>query len=1003
MLSFPPPHISKRTTLLKAVSRYVFLLLPFPLFAQQAKFQHIGLDEGLSQDIVTAIAQDSLGFMWFGTEDGLNKYDGYGITVFKHNARDTNSLPSNVISTLMVDSRGRMWVATSRGVCIIEMDGRFLAPPELANGYALFCQGNEGDVWISTGAGLFRHMLDGRTLRISTGPVLWSGANAILLDHQHHRLLAGTMSGLSVFPISNDTLSLAQKTRGVELLRGKTVTALCQTTSGELFVTTRDDGLYRLDSNLEEARRYLHDLHDPTSLSDFRTLVLSEDSQQRLWVGTFSGLDRFDAATEKFVRYTSEDDGLRGDRVYSLCVERNGALWVGTYRGGVNRLDPRRQKFGHVGYQNHAGGLLAHEVFSLLETREEDLWVGTEAGLFRRRKNRDGFVHYTHDPRKPRSLRSRAVFSLFQRSNGEIWVGGDDGAVSRFEPRGEEFVRYDIPNANAIRVIYEAGSGPLLVGTEARGAFALDSVNQKFIPWQVRVDSVGSPAGVWAMRRDRKGFLWLGTFYIPYIVRIDPHTQIASHITADANEHALVTPSVRTFCETNDDALYLGTWGGGFARYDRSTDRYEWYGENEGLPSNYVKSMQSDDRGRLWIATEKGLARFDPRTESFRTYGVEDGLQSNFFWSGSSWKGKDGMLYFGGTNGFNMFHPDSIMENLDVPPVVITRMRVLDRPLRIPGDRAVTLTHDADFFSFEFVALDYTIPGRNQYAYKLEGFDRDWINAGTRRYAAYTHLDPGKYLFTVKGSNGDGVWNEEGASIAVTILPPYWMTWWFRGAIVLAVAAGLYGIYRYRLNQVLRVERLRQRIAQDLHDDIGTNLSAIVVASQVIRQQRLATPEVLHQVGDISSIALRTQELMRDIVWMLNPRNDTLQEFIGRMKHECALLFRGMDYSFTAPEGELQAKTTLEFKRNVFLIYKEMLNNTIKHAGATRVLVQINFDDSTLKVRVQDNGVGFDPERLYQGSGLLNMRNRAERIGASLRILSSPGNGSSIELEARIA
>jgi two-component sensor histidine kinase len=509
------------------------------------------------------------------------------------------------------------------------------------------------------------------------------------------------------------------------------------------------------------------------------------------------------------------------------------------------------------------------------------------------------------------------------------------------------------------------------------------------------------------MYQDRPGFLWLGTFYLPYIVRVDPATQKAAKIYQD-NQHegALVIPSVRAFCENVDGTLYLGTWAAGFARFNRQSDNYTWYTEINGLSNNYVKAMQSDAGGRIWIATEKGLARFDPKTESFRTYTVEDGLQSNFFWSGSSCKGRDGKLYFGGTNGFNVFHPDSISENMNIPLVVITSVRVLDKPFPISGegrDRTINLRYEADFFSFEFVALDYTFPERNQYAYMLEGFDKNWVKSGNRRYAAYTHLDPGRYLFRVRGSNNDGVWNETGTAIAIVIAPPYWMTWWFRGFILVTIATGLYGFYRYRLNQVLKVERLRQRIGRDLHDDIGTNLSAIVIASQVIRQQRQASPEVLEQVDDIGGIALKTQELMRDIIWMLNPRNDTLKEFVARMKHEAARLFKTVDYSFSAPERELPEKVSLDFKRNMFLIYKEALNNIVRHAQARNVNITISVHDNTLKLTLGDDGLGFDPEKTSQGNGLVNMHSRAQHIGAALRVSSAPGKGCTLELEAKIA
>lgn len=977
-------------------------------YSQSLKFQHIGVEQGLSQDIVTAIARDSLGFMWFGTEDGLNRYDGYTMLTFKQDPRDTTSLYTSIIRSLMVDSFGRLWIGTT-GYCSI-MDPATLRMKRLAESVSAFCEGGDSVVLFSTDTGLHRYHPDGRIERIASDEK-WLRANVMYFDKKANLLFAGSVSGLRIFSLFHNILTPRSSSSATKALEGKDVCAICRSSSGDIFVGTINAGLFRISSDLERVEQFVHDENNPQSLSDNRVLTLNKDHRQRIWVGTFDGLDLFDAHSGSFVRYKDDNaqNGLRGVRVYAICPDPNGALWVGTYRGGVNRHDPHRQKFTHVAYEpDKQGGLRGQNVFSITETDDGDLWVGTDNGLFRRRKGATLFRQYKKNPRTSHTLSSDVIFALCQRQNGELWAGGMDGVAGRYEPASDGFVRYRLPVpevGGAIRSMYETRDGRLLVGTESRGAFVLDSLRQKFVDWEVHGDTAQS-AGVWTMYEDRAGFLWLGTFYVSYIVRFSPGSKTSEKIYADAtHETGLVIPSVRTFCENFDQSLYLGTWGGGFARYDHRSNQYSWYTESKGLSSNYVKAMQSDAKGKIWIATEKGLTRYDPKTESFRTYTVEDGLQSNFFWSGSSWKGKGGKLFFGGTNGFNEFHPDSVSDNANIPRVVITSVRVLDKPFPIQdeeGGRTINLSYRADFFSFEFVALDYTSPERNQYAYKLEGFDEKWVNAGPRRYAAYTHLDPGRYVFRVKGSNSDGVWNEAGASMIVIISPPYWMTWWFRSALVLALASGLYGIYRYRLNQIIRVERLRQRIARDLHDDIGTNLSAIVIACEVIRQQQQASPAILEQVKEIGNISINAQELTHDIVWMLDPKNDTLKEFIGRMKHEAARLFKGIEYSVSAPEGELPDKVSLEFKRNMFLIYKEALNNIVRHARAGRVDIHLAFENAMLTLRITDDGVGFDIGKASHGNGLVNMRARAEHIGAVLRLESSPGKGSILELEVRI-
>lgn len=993
----------------RATFALCLVLAPFSsiLNAWQLKFQHIGAEEGLSQDIVTSIVQDSLGFMWFGTEDGLNRYDGYGMTVFKNNPRDTNSLSSNAIGALMVDAGGRLWVATTNGTSVMESGtskfNRINLPPNEVERMAEPCVGPDSTVWILTGSGLYRHSHEGKTSLVSAGAENISPGRVLLFDQRKRKLIVGTSAGLMVFSASGDTLI----PEPIGLLRDHKVSALCRSSSGDIFVGTLDAGLFRLNSGLETVEQYRFRESDQGTLSDNRVLSLAEDHQQRLWVGTFSGLDMLDRASGTFTRYRDENDisGLRGDRVYSIFVDRSGVLWVGTYRGGINRFDPHRQRFAHVAYEPHkVGGLHARDVYSLLETDDGDLWVGTNNGLFRRANGTLPFRQYNHDPLRQGSLSSDGIFALCQRRNGELWIGCADGVVNRYVKAQDGFVRYPFPKGNPIRSIYETRDGRLLVGTDSKGAFVLDSIEHRFVPWEGLGDST-HPAGVWTMYQDRPGFLWLGTFYIPYIVRIDPGTQIAVKIYADAQrEGALTIASVRSFCESVNGTLYLGTWAGGFARFDRQSDSFTWYTEVDGLPSNYVKAILPDARGRIWIATEHGLARFDPKTASFRTYTVEDGLQSNFFWSGSGCRGKDGKLYFGGTNGFNEFHPDSISENMNIPPVVITSVRVLDKPVPIPAggdDRTIELTYEADFFSFEFVALDYTFPGRNQYAYMLEGFDRDWVKSGTRRYAAYTHLDPGRYVFRVRGSNNDGIWNETGTALAIVIAPPYWMTWWFRSLAVLVLAAALYGVYRYRMSRLLEIEQMRGRIAADLHDDVGSELGHIALASQLLARKVSLPEREQHQLFSIGASALHASEMMREVVWFMNPTNDSLRNVILKMRSLADAQLNGLDVAFDAPLEDLSDGMDPEVKRNIVLMYKEILHNIAKHARATKVSVRVQVHSHRLQITISDNGVGFEPAAPFHGNGLKNLRSRATHIRGDLSIASAAGKGTTVDLAVK--
>jgi len=356
-------------------------------------------------------------------------------------------------------------------------------------------------------------------------------------------------------------------------------------------------------------------------------------------------------------------------------------------------------------------------------------------------------------------------------------------------------------------------------------------------------------------------------------------------------------------------------------------------------------------------------------------------------------------MYFGGDKGLNFFLPDSIQDNPVPPPVVITGFRIFDHQQQPSTwkNRTIALNYEQDFISFDFVGLDYTNSARNQYAYMLEGFDRDWVQAGTRRYAAYTHLDGGTYTFRVKASNSDGVWNTEGASLTITISPPFWNTWWFRISAIVITAVTISVGFRVRLRHQLALERLRQRIAGDLHDDVGTELSSIVLGSQYLARTLPLKESDRTQVEKLGVIARNTHEMMRDIVWMLRSDNDTLDELIVKMREVAAHLLGEIRYTFNAPSPGESKQLQLETKRNFFLFYKEVLNNIVRHSGATTVTISMASSDGSMELMVIDNGRGFDQNH-GSGAGLGNLRTRAEAMKADLLIEPNPGNGTIIRL-----
>ena len=456
--------------------------------------------------------------------------------------------------------------------------------------------------------------------------------------------------------------------------------------------------------------------------------------------------------------------------------------------------------------------------------------------------------------------------------------------------------------------------------------------------------------------------------------------------------------------EDAQGALWLGTVSGlnklvlgeGAAPQTPSFTRYT---EKDGLPNDFIYGILGDAEGNLWLSTNKGLSKFNDRLppgKKFRNYDVQDGLQNNEFNVGAYHRGHSGALYFGGVNGFNIFFEQRVKDNSHAPPVVLTAFRVFNEEVALDTAvaeiKTLALSHQQNFFSFDFAALDFTQPEKNRYAYKMEGFDRDWVQAETRRYASYTNLDPGQYVFRVKGANNDGVWNENGAAVKITIRPPFWKTWWFRLLAAAAAFGALSLLYRYRVSRLLEMERLRVRIASDLHDDIGSTLTKISLHSELIQHSADAgeIKESLRKIGAMSRELITT---MSDIVWSIDARNDTMGDLVDRMREFAAgvLPAKAIAFSFDATALVLPQKLPVNVRQNVYLIFKEAVNNITKHAEASHVAIQLKSSNGTFSMTVSDDGKAWRDDENQTGQGLRNMRMRAERIGGRLEIYRDPG------------
>lgn len=1037
------------------------MILPARLAGEgeSLKFRRLAPEQGLSQSSVNAIAQDSQGYLWFGTQDGLNRYDGYTFKVYRYNPSDAASLSDNYIWRLLVDRQGTLWIGTYSGglnrydpardnFLIYRHDPRDSTSLPGNNVSALY-QDRSGVLWVGTWAGGLSRLDTAGNKFVNyyhdpqdSTSLIHHSVGAILEDAGGD-LWVGTWNGLS-------RLRQADRERGRFThyrpapggLPHPAVWTLYEDPAnpGEIWIGTYGGGICRFRKDSGKFMPFPPDRGKPAASPGKLITSLWKDRSGNLWIGAYDeGLSRYQPAEERLERYRHNPAGslsLSSNEVLSLLEDRSGALWIGT-GNGLSIYDRRREDF--ILYHYRSGdprGLSHNKVRAVWEDRSGGLWVGTKGdGLNYRAPGSGHFQVFRHDPNNRYSLSDDRITCIYERRNGELWIGTEDGGLNRYDPRRGRFERFRHREGqpaslshNSIMALCEDRDGNFWIGTSGGGLNRYQPQRQDFAHYTSDPNTANSLSGnwIWALYEDREGALWVGTWGRG-VTRFDPENgRFTRYLHDPADSLSLSNNTVWSITEDPRGNLWMGTWGGGLNLFERTKERFYHLTEQDGLPNNVVYGILPDSSGSLWISTNQGLARLSwkysgnegafggkiadlKRNLQIEKYDVSDGLQGNEFNQGAFGKGKSGILYFGGINGLNAFYPERIHQNRFIPPVVITTFRVFEKPLEvyqaIRRGECLTFPYTENYFSFEYAALDFTAPRKNQYAYILEGLNEDWIYAGARRFVSYTHLDPGDYIFRAKGSNSDGIWNDHGVSLRIRITPPFWATWWFRALLAAALGVTVYGIYRYRLKRLLEIERLRIRLAADLHDEIAGNLSSIATFGKIIQNEVTSSVPALGTLPLLERVIQLSQEsvtAIRDIIWAIDPRPETLENLLLRVQDMAAGACRGGQIAFhfhLPPAVQLPSRNLQpEQRKDLWLLLKEVVQNAIKHAGATKISIRTVYKSGMLEIVVADNGKGFDPARKTSGKGMSTMRGRVRRQKGQMKIDSAPGRGTKVIL-----
>ena len=798
---------------------------------ENARFGQLTIEDGLSHTWVQAILKDSRGFLWFGTQDGLNRYDGTGFKVYRNDPNDPHSIPSNVAGVLFEDSQKRLWIGSawgSTGVALydpmLDRFTGFMPRPGEASGNSVraIIEDANGMLWLGTDNGIAR--LDPGTGAIQRYPILPEDQAgqpeaqvASLYEDSRQRIWVGGSAGLLRFDRAKGTYERwpgnADDANG---LHRAEVWDFYEDRQGRLWIGTLGSGLHYLDPDTGRDVRYLPDPARPDSIGNARVRRIIPDGQGRLYLGLENaGLDVMDLGTGRFRHFLPDIDdetSISSNSIWDLYLDDQGTLWIGTFNGGVNILSPHLQRFRLM--RAGRGRLSDPHVASVLEDRRGTLWVGTDGGGLDRVDPGTGrFTYYRHNPDDPTTIGSDAVWALLEDSRGNFWLGGWAGGLGLLDRATGRVTRYrHDPNDPASLVsdhiwrVLELRTGELLVVTQ-QGADLFDRDTGRFRRLRSLYPEAGDGA-LYAAAEDAQGGLWLaGDTFVGYIDRRNATVTRFRHDPEDSE--SLGRGWAQAVFIDSRGTVWLGTEGG-LSAYEPKSGTWHRYTVEDGLSHNSILGIAEDDQGHLWVSTGRGLCKMIgavglPDKPKILSFDVHDGLQGREFARNACFRSATGRLYFGGSRGLNSFLPRDVVENPEPPTVVLTDLRIRNEPVRPGADgspldvaigetRRLTLSPDDTMVTFEFAALSYVIPKKNKFKYRLDPFETQWNEAGQQNTATYTYLPRGKeFTFRVAASNNDGVWNEDGVALAVYVTPRWyerWITWIVVAAALLTAAAG---------------------------------------------------------------------------------------------------------------------------------------------------------------------------------------------------------------------
>ena len=1010
------------------------LLISCTAFAQnrQFVFTRLSTKEGLASNIVYNVMQDKRGFMWFATANGLQRYDGRKVIYFRVPQTEENYLPSTAISQIFEDINGNFWVRAEKEVGIFD-------PATFRYKRAVITASQDA---ISRSDFELKHD--------SRGNVFLLLRKSVILTYNK---------------VNNE---FSDKDNPFTIPPGWKINHFVEDPVSHNYWMAGDSGVAIYDVRKKELYyRGKNPLQIPLlNDSDFNSYIsaLYIDRQQKAWMVSWpshrSG-ERFSSYDMKHNKFVTDTSGLYNStpsyhELHRFFQQTTGDLWA-----YGRRLLFHKDPSGSFQYMRNEHidefGIRYDIIYHIYEDREHNVWLATDQGVYIVNTAAQPFTSVRYEgPNNESGDRSATSFSEFQN---KLLVGTWGSGILSFDSGlhtvGNNFVspaaiRKD-PNYSLVwTVLAERNGKRIWAGCQAGrliihdvlsdktvylnpAVFGLKTVRQlvqdrndniwmgtqygHLIRWQQH-DGQPDPQSfelvrelnsiVYKLYIDNKGFLWVCTSLYG-VFKIDPSTgnTIAQYHSRLENGKSLSAQEATDIIQYNDSLYFIAS--GGLDLLNVNTGKIELLTNDLGFGTHSIRSLQLDDAGMLWIGSLNGLSRFNMKRKNFTSFSQKDGVLNGDFMPGASFRRTNGQLLFGNPNDFVVFHPSAVVRSTAPPNVSITDFKIFNT--YIPPDSIlkldkVRLDPKQNSITIEFASLSFVEKDKMVYFFKLEGVDKDWVQTERLQFANYTLLPAGNYTFMVRCENGDGIPSPGITTLKIFIRPPFWQTWWFLLLSLLAVASLIYLVHRIRLNRIIDMQKVRTRIARDLHDDMGSTLSTINILSEMakmkVHSDTAKTDEYLHKISDNSS---RMMEAMDDIVWSINPLNDSMAKITARMREFATgvLEAKNIDFTFHVDEAVKELKLDMEARRDFFLLFKEAVNNLAKYSECRHAAIDLLVHHSTLIMKIRDDGKGFDVQAADNGNGMTNMKKRAQSLNGSLRIDSAPKSGTLVELEVPLA